>query len=78
MVPDVEYPIADAPALKLQKNDRLSIQVSAKSLELAAPFNTVAGTYKIGTDGSVSTGVDLSSNAQGYLIDREEILHFLF
>ena len=76
MVPDVEYPIADAPALKLQKNDRLSIQVSAKSLELAAPFNTVAGTYKIGTDGSVSTGVDLSSNAQGYLIDREGNIAF--
>ncbi|KAF5303456.1 hypothetical protein FQR65_LT18978 [Abscondita terminalis] len=47
MIPDAEYPIAEAPALKLQKNDRLSIQVSAKSPELAAPFNTVAGTYKV-------------------------------
>ncbi|MCL1669417.1 polysaccharide biosynthesis/export family protein [Elizabethkingia ursingii] len=71
MLPDTEYPVAEAPAIRLQKNDRISIQVSAKSLELAAPFNTVAGTYKVGTDGSVSTGVDQSSNAQGYLIDRE-------
>lgn len=64
MIPDTEYPVAEAPAIRLQKNDRLSIQVSAKSLELAAPFNTVAGTYKVGNDGSVSTGIDQSSNAQ--------------
>ena len=76
MIPDTEYPVAEAPALKLQKNDRLSIQVSAKSLELAAPFNTVAGTYKVGNDGSVSTGIDQSSNAQGYLIDREGNIAF--
>ncbi|WP_260395471.1 polysaccharide biosynthesis/export family protein [Elizabethkingia anophelis] len=76
MIPDTEYPVAEAPALRLQKNDRVSIQVSAKSLELAAPFNTVAGTYKVGTDGSISTGVDQSSNAQGYLIDREGNIAF--
>ncbi|EOR28520.1 polysaccharide biosynthesis/export family protein [Elizabethkingia meningoseptica] len=76
MLPDTEYPVAEAPAIRLQKNDRVSIQVSAKSLELAAPFNTVAGTYKVGTDGSVSTGVDQSSNAQGYLIDREGNIAF--
>lgn len=61
---------------EIAKNDRLSIQVSAKSLELAAPFNTVAGTYKVGNDGSVSTGIDQSSNAQGYLIDREGNIAF--
>ncbi|MCT3947004.1 polysaccharide biosynthesis/export family protein [Elizabethkingia anophelis] len=76
MIPDTEYPVAEAPALRLQKNDRVSIQVSAKSLDLAAPFNTVAGTYKVGNDGSVSTGIDQSSNAQGYLIDREGNIAF--
>ncbi|AQX12424.1 MULTISPECIES: polysaccharide biosynthesis/export family protein [Elizabethkingia] len=76
MLPDTEYPIADAPVLHLQKNDRVSIQVSAKSLELAAPFNTVAGTYKVGADGSISTGIDQSSNGQGYLIDREGNIAF--
>ena len=76
MLPDTEYPVAEAPALRLQKNDRISIQVSAKSLELAAPFNAVAGTYKVGTDGSVSTGVDQSPNTQGYLIDREGNIAF--
>lgn len=76
MQPDSEYPIAEAPALRLQKNDRISIQVSAKSLELAAPFNTLAGTYKVGVDGNVTTGVDQSSNAQGYLIDREGNIAF--
>ncbi|KUY17754.1 sugar transporter [Elizabethkingia miricola] len=76
MIPDTEYPVAEAPVLRLQKNDRISIQVSAKSLELAAPFNTVAGTYKVGIDGSVSTGMDQSSNAQGYLVDREGNIAF--
>ncbi|MDV3665872.1 sugar transporter [Elizabethkingia anophelis] len=76
MQPDSEYPIAEAPALRLQKNDRISIQVSAKSLELAAPFNTVAGAYKVGVDGNVTTGVDQSANAQGYLIDREGNIAF--
>jgi len=76
MLPDTEYPVAEASIVRLQKNDRLSIQVSAKSLELAAPFNTVAGTYKVGTDGSVSTGIDQSSNAHGYLIDREGNIAF--
>lgn len=76
MQPDSEYPIAEAPALRLQKNDRISIQVSAKSLELAAPFNTLAGTYKVGVDGNVTTGVDQSANAQGYLIDGQGDVSF--
>lgn len=76
MQPDSEYPIAEAPALRLQKNDRISIQVSAKSLELAAPFNTVAGAYKVGVDGNVTTGVDQSANTQGYLIDGQGDVSF--
>lgn len=76
MLPDMEYPVAEAPAFHLQKNDRISIQVSAKSLELAAPFNTIAGTYKVGNDGSVSTVADQSTNNQGYLIDREGNIAF--
>lgn len=76
MLPDTEYPIAEAPVLRLQKGDRVSIQVSAKSLELAAPFNTVAGTYKVGADGTVTTGIDQASNAQGYLIDKEGNIAF--
>ncbi|HFK5574605.1 polysaccharide biosynthesis/export family protein [Elizabethkingia anophelis] len=76
MQPDSEYPIAEAPALRLQKNDRISILVSAKSLELAAPFNTVAGAYKVGVDGSVETGASQSANAQGYLIDGQGNVSF--
>ncbi|ODM55779.1 sugar transporter [Elizabethkingia meningoseptica] len=76
MLPDTEYPIAEAPVLRLQKGDRVSVQVSAKSLELAAPFNTVAGTYKVGVDGTVTTGIDQASNAQGYLIDKEGDIAF--
>ncbi|MHA7608259.1 polysaccharide biosynthesis/export family protein [Elizabethkingia meningoseptica] len=76
MLPDTEYPIAEAPVIRLQKNDRISIQISAKSPELAAPFNTVAGTYKVGVDGSVTTGVASSTNDQGYLIDRDGNIAF--
>ncbi|MCT4216552.1 polysaccharide biosynthesis/export family protein [Elizabethkingia anophelis] len=76
MITDMEYTIQDAPSLKLQKYDRLSIQVSAKSLELAAPFNSIIGTYQIKNDGSVSTGIDQLPNTEGYLIDREGNIAF--
>lgn len=76
MLPDTTYPVAEAPALRVQKNDRLSIHVSAKSLELAAPFNAVAGSYKVSDDGSVSTSIDRSANAQGYLIDKDGNIGF--
>ncbi|PUB28518.1 polysaccharide export outer membrane protein [Elizabethkingia sp. YR214] len=76
MQTDVEYPVAEAPALHLQKNDRVSIQVSAKSPELAAPFNTIAGSYKVNEDGNISTGIDQSASNQGYIIDREGNIAF--
>ncbi|AJW64754.1 Polysaccharide biosynthesis/export protein [Elizabethkingia miricola] len=76
MLPDAEYPVAEAPALRVQKNDRLTIQVSAKSLELAAPFNTVAGSYKVQDDGSVTTGTNQEETSRGYLIDDEGNIAF--
>ncbi|NAW51349.1 sugar transporter [Elizabethkingia argentiflava] len=76
MTVDAEYPIADPPALRIQKNDRLNIQVSAKSLELAAPFNVVAGAYKLTEDGVSTTSVDKSGTSPGYLIDQNGNIEF--
>ena len=36
-----EYPAAPAPELKMQKEDRLSIQVLSETPELSAPFNSL-------------------------------------
>lgn len=36
-----DYPAAPAPELKMQKEDRLSIQVFSENAELSAPFNTL-------------------------------------
>ena len=36
-----EYPATPAPELKMQKEDRLSIQVLSENAQLSAPFNTL-------------------------------------
>lgn len=36
-----DYPAVPAPELKMQKEDRLSIQVLSENAELSAPFNTM-------------------------------------
>ena len=36
-----DYPATPAPELKMQKEDRLSIQVLSENAELSAPFNTL-------------------------------------
>ena len=36
-----DYPATPAPELKMQKEDRLSIQVFSENAELSAPFNTL-------------------------------------
>jgi polysaccharide export outer membrane protein len=71
MVADSAYHMNDLPLLRVQKNDRLNIVVSAKNPELAAPFNAGIGTYKVSDDGNISMGVDRSVNTQGYLIDQQ-------
>lgn len=76
MQPDSLYNMPEVPALRVQKNDRLSILVSAKNPELAAPFNVGVGAYKVNEDGSVSTTNVAASNAQGYLVDQQGQIDF--
>lgn len=74
--PDTLYRVADLPPLLVQKNDRISIEVSAKNPELAVPFNTAGGSYSVNEDGSLNTGTDRPTNAKGYLVDREGNIAF--
>jgi len=76
MTADMEYPIGNIPALKLQKSDRISIKVSAKNPELAVPFNVMGGNY---APNDKDSGINLPSNTQdgpGYLIDRQGNITF--
>ncbi|PRD57436.1 sugar transporter [Sphingobacterium gobiense] len=74
MEPDTAYMALEAPVLRLQKNDRVQIVVSANAPELAAPFNGGVGSYRVGDDGSVSTTVDRS--AAGYIVDQTGAIDF--
>ncbi|PRD48309.1 sugar transporter [Sphingobacterium haloxyli] len=74
MMPDTAYMAMEALPLRLQKNDRIQIVVSASAPELAAPFNGGVGSYKVQDDGSVSTVVDRTNG--GYMIDYNGNIDF--
>ena len=64
-----EYPAIPAPELKIQKEDRLSIQVFSEKAELSAPFNTLL------------TITDLANRTikepiLTYVVDREGTIDF--
>jgi len=66
------YNISPIPPIRIQKNDRLSISVSARNVELAAPFNNRDGIYSISEDGmSTPTLID-----RGYLVDQQGNIEF--
>lgn len=76
MVPDSIYEVEQERQLRIQKNDRLSIVISAKNPELAAPFNQIAGSYRVGDDGSISTTNSRSIAESGYLVDQNGHIEF--
>lgn len=76
MQPDSTYLIKEAPALRLQKNDRLKIVVSASSPELAAPFNGGVGSYNVGNDGKVALEIERSDEASSYTVDQAGTIDF--
>lgn len=64
-----DYPAIPAPELKMQKEDRLSIQVLSENAELSAPFNTLL------------TLTDLANKTSQqpmlkYVVDREGNIDF--
>ena len=77
MQPDSLYSTVEMPAMRIQKNDRLSISVSAKTAELAAPFNITTGSYRIEDNGNVSTADNAgSAKTEGYLVDQQGQIDF--
>jgi len=77
MEPNKVYNTALVPPLRVQKNDRLSIQVTSKNPELAVPFNPDGGVYNVSAQGSVSNVPLTGSNInKGYLVDQEGNIEF--
>ncbi|WKK59882.1 MULTISPECIES: polysaccharide biosynthesis/export family protein [unclassified Sphingobacterium] len=71
-----EIPISSQPALTVQKNDRLSIIVSAKNPELAAPFNDEMVGYSVGRGGEVFSKGTTTNRTGGYLVDQQGNIEF--
>jgi len=76
MVPNTAYNAMVPPALRIQKNDRLSIVVGAKNPELAIPFNQGIATYQLDEQGNVPVGPSSSRDTQGYLVDHNGEIEF--
>lgn len=76
MRPDSAYNMLELPVIKLQHNDRLSIKVSAKSPELAVPFNAMGGNYANAEKAGLSNTLGNNSDGQSYLIDQQGTIAF--
>lgn len=77
MEPNQVYKTALVPPLRIQKGDRLSIQVSSKNPELVAPFSQEGGIYTVSEKGAItSTPTAGTSTYRGYLVDQEGNIDF--
>lgn len=76
MVPSVNYPSLAVPILKLQKNDRLKIEISSRNPELAAPFNGRGSSYASVDKESISNSSGSNGNSSNYLIDQHGNIAF--
>jgi len=70
------YDAMEAPSLRIQKSDRLSIVVSSKMPELAMPFNQDFGNYQVNDQGQVSTTSSAGLVTKGYLVDNKGEIDF--
>ena len=59
-----QYPINEEAVTIVHVNDRLDIKVSCRTPELAVPFNSQVGAYKLSTDGGV-TAAGVETAEQG-------------
>lgn len=74
-----EYPVSKHDEIKLQPDDKLKINVSCKSPELAAPFNMNNGVvYSLNTPDGISNssfGANTSGES-GYVVDEDGDIDF--
>lgn len=76
MMPDTTYNALNIPPLKVQKNDRISIQITSKTPELAIPFNQgTSNSYQVDDNGSIQKDLN-GGTAQGYLVDINGYIEF--
>ncbi|WP_205941095.1 polysaccharide biosynthesis/export family protein [Albibacterium indicum] len=68
MKSDTLYRVANLPPLRIQKNDRIKIEISAKNPELAIPFNAGVGSYSMNEAGHISSTSQTAMD--GYLVDE--------
>lgn len=76
MVVDSLYKMQEIPSIRVQKYDRLSIIISSKTPELAAPFNPDGGIYNVGDKGEITTSTTGATTEKGYLVDRNGNIDF--
>ena len=69
MLIDTTYRIKSAPALRVQKNDRLRIVIGARNPELALPFNKRMGAYTIDGKGALRSG-EGANQENSFLVDE--------
>ena len=70
MQPGEQYPVNTETVTIVHENDRLDIKVSCKNPELAVPFNSQVGAYRLSADGGV-TAASAESLEQGYRVDAD-------
>ena len=76
MDPEKQYLSSGGQEVKVQPGDRLDIVVTCKNPELAIPFNTRSGSYRLSSEGNVTSG-DLASQPQrGYRVDEKGNIEF--
>ena len=70
MEPGKQYPVNTETVTIVHENDRLDIKVSCKNPELAVPFNSQVGAYKMSVDGGVSEA-RTETVESGYRVDAD-------
>ena len=69
-----KYPFDYRHEAVIQCNDRLSITVSCKQMELALPFNIQSGSFQISSDGEARSSATLDT--KGYRVDMDGNIEF--
>lgn len=70
MEPGKQYPVNTETVTIVHENDRLDIKVSCRNPELAVPFNSQVGAYRLSADGGV-TAAGVETVEQGYRVDAD-------
>lgn len=66
----LSYPTNAQPEMKVQRDDRFSIVISSRNLELAVLFNIpTGGDFRVASGRDVTTGTGMQKCEKGYMMD---------